>query len=147
MADNQTISQTPKNVLLAVRIIWVTIALNIIRWCYDIFQMPESSFMNNEFFKVIGIACVVFLFQIWVAKNISTGDKVARLLFILLLFMGLRTWLPTIVEDFDHSILQSSFHIILTLAQVVALILLFTKDVNAWFNEQHALKVKKPKAA
>jgi FtsH-binding integral membrane protein len=146
MTDSLAKHHKPKNVLLAVRLLWATIALGLMStalyWNDKISQLPADFPMNPELFASI-VLFITFSFLVWIMWQVSRGRNWARLLYLIVFLIGLPLYIPALLVEFDHSVGKGIFSTIITFMQLAALILLFTKEGNVWFKEQKALKAKK----
>lgn len=81
----------------------------------------------------LGVAAVFFGVYLWFISKISQGRNWARILFLILVLLGLPFAVPTYMAELRKSLLSGSVSILIALLQLAGTALLFTRNSNRWF--------------
>ena len=122
----------PTEVLTAVRLIWISIAIGLLTSAIRVSQLVSGRYL----ILALLFAVVLFGIYLFLASRISAGRNWARIIFLVLMLIGLPFSVPTYIAELRRSVLYASISILIVVMQVVATYLLFTKNSNRWFREQ-----------
>lgn len=85
---------------------------------------------NYELSAIIGFA-VNFVFIILFLKK----QNWARIVFTVLFFLGLPILIPIVKQELQSDLIGASSSILQTVFEIIAVMLLFSKNSNAWFKK------------
>lgn len=125
------VAQKPKSAVLAVKLLWVSLAIGLIPILMDfsVFNNTETLAFTS-FILIFTFGLLGFLFA-----KISAGKNWARVTFLVLFIIGGLPGMFLILERFS----RSSFVGILSVVQIglqgYALFLLFTQPGSSWFRK------------
>ena len=122
----------PGEVTLAVRLIWISIAIGLLTSAVRVAQLVSGV-------SLVVALLVAFLFfgiYLFLVSKISAGRNWARIVLLVLVLIGLPFSVPTYLAELRKSVLFGSLSILILIMQVVATYLLFTKNSNRWFRER-----------
>ena len=131
--------ERPREVLIAVRLLWATLALAAV----GIFFTPSQAALAGLWTYVVIALAVVGVLWAWVIYKIYQGANWARVLFVVLVGLGilflLISW-RTYVATFRASPMAAADSITQTVLEIIAAVMLFSQNSNAWFARIKALK-------
>jgi hypothetical protein len=123
--------EKPQNVVLAVNILWASIALGLFAKIF-LTGFKTSSTVSPVFVAVVFIftLAIMALFTV----QISAGKNWARITSAVFFALGLLSF-PLLIKKMMESPLNSILFFSQTALQGYAFYLLFTKPANAWFKK------------
>lgn len=124
-----TAGTRPGEVTLAVRLIWISITIGLV--ISGIRVAPLVS--GVSLVSVLLFALVFFGIYLFLVSKIAAGRNWARIVFLVLLVIGLPFAVPTYLAELRTSVVFGSISILIAVLQVVATYLLFTRNSNRWF--------------
>jgi len=129
------VHQKPKAVEIAVLVLWLTLALGLVMSVVRISHtsLPVSSTL------VYSILIISFAFSALCIYKISRGRNWARIIYLILLLLGMFKTVPSLILAIEHAPFSGSLSATVVAAQLVAMAFLFTGSSNGWF-EQRRLK-------
>lgn len=143
--DDRTVSlDRPRNVVLAVRLLWTEVAIGIPGLVYEAFNPPgDDSDPSLYWTHLAGLAVTVGFLALSVIINwkIWQGRNWARIVGLVLLIVGLLMsvigyatsyFVSNEVPDLGTP-LFAAVYLLQTLLDIVAIWLLFTASANAWY--------------
>lgn len=122
----------PREVALAIRLILLSLALGLVVAATQAVQRVSGIPL-----VVTLLIAVVFygLLALFVSK-ILPGRNWARIVFLVLVLIGLPFAVPTYIGQLRQSVLFGLAGIVIVILQVFATYLLFTKNSNSWFRSR-----------
>ena len=143
--------QKPKNILLAVNLIWSALAVGIVKSFIDLAgtmqHNPVKSFIDLAgtmqhnpalaiVISVIGVIGVIILgLMALLNSKISSGRNWARITFLVLYLLGMVPSFFIFLAIFKESVFAGVVFIFQAVVQAAALFLMFTKPGSEWFNK------------
>jgi membrane-bound ClpP family serine protease len=126
----QTINASrPAVVTRAVQLFSASFVIGAIRTVYDLaHKLSGASFVLSLVFLLIFLGICFFF-----VGMIAAGRNWARIVFLVLLIIGLPLALPTYIGELKASLPYGSVSILVAILQVIGIVLLFTKNSNLWF--------------
>lgn len=119
----------PIEVTRAVWFISASFAIGGIRTVFDLAQK-----ISGAPFLLALLGLVIFLgICFFFVSKIAAGRNWARIIFLVLLLIGLPFAIPGYIVELKTSPLHGSVSILLAILQVTGAYLLFTKNSNLWF--------------
>jgi len=122
----------PARVSLALNLLWITIALGAFRlwrgWAELTAAAPMAIVVGTVVF-VIGVLAVLLVFM-------GMRMNWARIVYLLLFIVGLPSGAKGIVHALDTDALVGAISIVQIALQIIALVLLFMPESNAWFRNR-----------
>jgi hypothetical protein len=147
MTSNQILNQKPKNIALAVRLLWGTLAFGILNGFLNLdftmsqVQVPPNFPMDKGLFALL-VTLPTLAIPAWIILKTSSGRNWARVFLLIGYIIGIPMSVPHLIALFHHSKLAALVTAILWILQLTALCLLFSKEGNAWFKAQKAARKK-----
>jgi hypothetical protein len=119
----------PLAVTRAVQVLAASFILGAIRTVFDLaHKLSGAAFVLSIIFLLIFLAvCFFFVSMIAARRNW------ARIVFLVLLIIGLPLATPTYIVELKTSVLRGSVSIAVAILQLIGMVLLFTKNSNQWF--------------
>jgi hypothetical protein len=122
----------PARVNFALNLLWITIALGVFRlwrgWGELTSAAPTAIVAGTAVF-VIGVLALLLVF-------IGMRKNWARIVYLLLFLIGVPSGAKGIVHALDTDALVGAISIIQIALQLIALVLLFHPESNAWFRNR-----------
>ena len=147
MTDNSPLRQRPKNIILAIRLLWGSLALGALgvalSWdfAFSQTQMPPDFPMDKNLFFLL-IILFTYAIMSWVVLKISSGRNWARILWLIVFIIGIPISIPNLTTVYNQSKVIFLISIINSGLQLIAVCFLFSKAGNVWFKAQKELKKK-----
>lgn len=140
MSDDTVVLQKPFEVIFAVRLLWCSIALDILNtilnWDILLSLLPSNFSFDDKnlfyFFTKVFLVAVVM----WVICKISLGYNWARIFFFLGFILSVPMTIPIIIAIFHYSKIFILISAVITILQFTGLSLLFSDAGNIWFKAQ-----------
>ena len=120
--------QKPKKLSYAIYLLIASVIIGIL----NVVIVHNMTFNLIEIFILIMTYSTMFLFIYF----INAGKKWARTIFSILLVTGLIIFSLRLISTFKSYPTAESIAIIMSILQIVAVILMYNKDVNNWFNSK-----------
>ena len=132
MEDQQ--SGKPRSVTLAVTLLWVSLAIGVIKAPFD----PAG--LNAVPYPAIvwSVAAVIMAFFCLLIFKISAGRNWARVTFLVIFLLGLVLGVPGLMAEFQRAPVLALVSIAASVMQLWAVILLFTSPGKNWFGKKAA---------
>ena len=132
MEDQQ--SGKPRSVTLAVTLLWVSLAIGVIKAPFD----PAG--LNAVPFPAIvwSVAAVIMAFFCLLILKISSGRNWARVTFLVIFLLGLVLGVPGLMAEFQRAPVLALVSVAASVMQLWAVILLFTSPGKGWFGKKAA---------
>jgi hypothetical protein len=128
--------ERPKEVTLAVRFLWLSVALGAVGMLMR--QLKPSA--PAQMFEWLIAAGVVFAIWAWIVTKIARGRNWARILFIVLAIVGLivaAVSLPFTIQVYTAEPLTGILSLVQLILEAATLYLLLTAPARAWFKQSH----------
>lgn len=138
VTKKKTASEKPTEVLNALRLIFVSIAVSILNTISDFSYLASLTSANSLLFQMIGTYAIIIFLTI----KIVHGRNWARIIFLIIFVFGLPASIPSLYSHFSRSLLACGLMLLTTILQLAAIILLFQKQSNAWFAHLKHLEEK-----
>ena len=132
--ESQTNTNKPGTIGLAVKLLWVSLAVGLVRILLD---FAHLSALGKAAFTGFVLVFTLALMA-WLIYKISAGKNWARITYLVLFLLGFLPTLPVMLTEFSRSPLVAILTVVQVGLQVYALFLLFTKPVGAWFRKVDA---------
>jgi drug/metabolite transporter (DMT)-like permease len=123
----------PKKVAYALWILITSILVGIIS---SIIKNVSSDVQQDMAIQTIVIMVVTLMITILIIYKINERKKWAREVFLILFGLGVISYAFTFNQIFQASIFTGIVSILQTILQLSALILLYSKESNEWFNKK-----------
>jgi len=117
--------QKPKNLTVSIYLLIASVVVGIINFIIA----------NQTTINLMKIVTLIFTYALmsFFIYFINAGKNWARITFLILFIIGSLLLPFTLATSFQLNPVVAVISIILTLLQIVALIFLYTKEVNLWF--------------
>lgn len=129
--ETQSAAQKPQPVVTAVNLLWVSLAVGLVKMLMDFSNlsgMAAAAFTN--FILIFTFALIAFLiFKIYAGRNW------ARITFLVMFIIGVLPTLPIVLGEFSRSAVVGALSVAQIGLQVYALFLLFTQPGSSWFRK------------
>lgn len=119
----------PKEVTRAVQFISASFIIGGIRAVFDLAQKVSGGSLFVAILVLVVFLGICFFF----VGKIAAGRNWARIVFLVLLIIGVPLALPGYLQDLRTNLLHGSVSIIVAILQLIGVCLLFTKKSNLWF--------------
>jgi hypothetical protein len=119
----------PKEVTRAVQFISASFIIGGIRAVFDLAQKVSGASLFVAILVLVVFLGICFFF----VGKIAAGSNWARIVFLVLLIIGVPLALPGYLQDLRTNLLHGSVSIIVAILQLIGICLLFTKKSNLWF--------------
>lgn len=129
--ETQSAAQKPQPVVTAVNLLWVSLAVGLVKMLMDFSNlsgMAAAAFTN--FILIFTFALIAFLIF-----KISAGRNWARITFLVMFIIGVLPTLPIVLGEFSRSAVVGALSVAQIGLQVYALFLLFTQPGSSWFRK------------
>ena len=129
--ETQSAAQKPQPVVTAVNLLWVSLAVGLVKMLMDFSNlsgMAAAAFTN--FILIFTFALIAFLIF-----KISAGRNWARITFLVMFIIGVLPTLPIVLGEFSRSAVVGALSAAQIGLQVYALFLLFTQPGSSWFRK------------
>jgi hypothetical protein len=130
MTTDNTI-QKPQNVSTAIKLFVVSIVLGIVNAIINAannFKVYSDGMLL--FFSIFGVGLMLFF-----VYQMNTGKSWARRIFLLLFILGSIIAPFSFIRLFKSNPVVGVISVIITIIQIVALILIYRKDSDEWFEQ------------
>jgi hypothetical protein len=119
----------PPVVTSAVQFLSASFIIGAIRTVYDLsHKLSGAAFVLSIVFLIIFLAvCFFFVSMIAARRNW------ARIVFLVLLIIGVPLAIPTYIAELKASLPHGSISVLVAILQIIGIVLLFTKASNQWF--------------
>lgn len=131
---NNQADTRPKKVSSALMLIYITLAMGIIRFLLVASAKAEMS--GSRIATLILIIFVVFGIMAWFVAMIGRRKNWARIAFLVLFLIGLFPFVLALIQSFSISTLSGILGLAQTVLQGFALVLLFQKESSDWFRNR-----------
>jgi len=125
-------AQKPQSVVTAIRLIWVSLALSLIKMPPIITEAKNLGGITAVGIVIFILSCVLGMVAFLVLK-MSDGRNWARIIFVVLMVLGISPTLRMIVNEFSKSAFQGTVSVVQFGLQIYATVLLITKPSRDWF--------------
>jgi len=129
--------EKPKAVKTVQLILWVTIAIGLVRTFLEhqkVTQEVAASGFGSSFVYFVTFTSLAFMaLQIYL---LGKGKNWARWLFVILFAIGIPTVVMQLMKSFSTDPIFTSIGAIQTIAQVYACVLLFTPEASKWYKRK-----------
>ncbi len=122
----------PLVVTRAVQLLSASFILGAIRTVFDLaHKLSGASFALSLFFAALFFGICFFF-----VAMITAGRNWARIVFLILLIIGLPFAMPTYLTELRMNLLHGSVSIVVAILQIIGMVLMFTKNSNQWFKSR-----------
>lgn len=129
LAESTAQVERPHEVTRAVQLIAASFAIGGVRAVFDLTQKVSGA----SFFLAILILLVLLGILFFFLSKIAAGRNWARILFLVLLVIGLPFAIPAYLQEVKTNLLHGSISFIIAILQLLGTGLLFAKNSNLWF--------------
>ena len=130
--DPIAIVERPREATRAVQLISASFLIGGIRAVFELTHKVSGAY----FFVAILLLIAFFGICFFLVSKIAAGRNWARIVFIVLVLIGLPFAILGYIQELRTSLLGGSISIIIAILQLIGTYLLFTKNSNAWFRER-----------
>lgn len=132
LAESTAQVERPNEVTRAVQLIAASFAIGGVRAVFDLIQKVSGA----SFFLAILILLVLLGILFFFLSKIAAGRNWARILFLVLLVIGLPFAIPAYLQEVKTNLLHGSISFIIAILQLLGTGLLFAKNSNRWFRSR-----------
>jgi hypothetical protein len=139
--------QKPRPVILAVKLLWIFLAIGIILQCWIIGNIavhPSNELSNTSLFSVIMNAVFMDAVFALLIVQISRGKKWARGILLFLAIIGLPSSLFSLVHEFTRSPIESIILFAQIALQIYTLSLIYNQPGANWFHTDTTINPPTP---
>jgi hypothetical protein len=122
----------PIGVTRAVQFLLASLAIGLIASVVRVAQLATGATLVVALLLVLAFFGVYLLF----IRKIAAGKNWARIVFLLLVVLGLPFAVPTYMAELRRSVLSGSVSVVVAILQLIGTGLLFTKSSNLWFRRR-----------
>jgi hypothetical protein len=119
----------PKVITTAIRILTLSIAIGLLMSLVRVAQQVSGAPLILAILIVLAFFGV-FLFLV---SRIWAGRNWARIVFLILVLIGLPFAIPNYIAELRKNVLSGSVSMLIVVLQLLGTYLLFTKNSNTWF--------------
>jgi hypothetical protein len=119
----------PKVITTAIRILTLSIAIGLLMSLVRVAQQVSGAPLILAILIVLAFFGV-FLFLV---SRIWAGRNWARIVFLILVLIGLPFAIPNYIAELRKNVLSGSVSMLIVILQLLGTYLLFTKNSNTWF--------------
>ena len=119
----------PKVITTAIRILTLSIAIGLLMSLVRVAQQVSGAPLIWAILIVLAFFGV-FLFLV---SRIWAGRNWARIVFLILVLIGLPFAIPNYIAELRKNVLSGSVSMLIVILQLLGTYLLFTKNSNTWF--------------
>jgi len=123
------IVERPREATRAVQLISASFLIGGIRAAFELTHKVSGVYFLVAIFLLIAFFGICF----FLVSKIAAGRNWARIVFIVLVLIGLPFAILGYIQELRTSLLSGSISIIIAILQLIGTYLLFTKNSNAWF--------------
>jgi FtsH-binding integral membrane protein len=123
--------QKPKKVSSAINLLIVSIVLGVVNSI-----ISEVTTEMKNYLSGMGLFITIFTFalMIFFIYQMNARKKWARTTFLVLFILGALMFPFTLITLFKSNIVVGLLTVILTVLQIIALTMIYSKESNEWFN-------------
>lgn len=121
--------ERPREVTRAVQCISASFAIGGIRSVFDLTQKVSGASFFLAILILLALLGILFFFL----SKIAAGRNWARILFLVLLVIGLPFAMPGYMVELSRNLPHGYFSILIAILQLIGAYLLFTKSSDPWF--------------
>jgi hypothetical protein len=125
-------TRRPREATRAVQLISASFILGAIRAAFELTQKVAGVYILPAMLLLLVFFGICFFF----VSKIAAGRNWARIIFLILVLLGLPFAIIGYIQELRLSLLGGSFSIIVALLQVIGTCLLFTGNSNVWFRKR-----------
>jgi hypothetical protein len=135
LVETQAVFNRPQAVTQAVNLLWASLAVGVFN-----FLLHFSAFraINPGVGSLLGILGILLHLVIFILK-ISEGRNWARIIYLLVLLLGMLSFLPALLYEFSRSPIVATLSSMQVYLQAHAMYLVFTRPGSLWFRKERAV--------
>lgn len=133
--EDETISAKPKKVSTAITLSYVAFGIGVLNTFIYLLGLESTT---QQKIKPILIAVLTQAFLYFLITQINAGKKWARTISLVSFIFGVISMFLTIDRFLEGDLLTGLISLVIGMLQLSALILLYSKEGNAWFNLKNA---------
>jgi hypothetical protein len=119
----------PKVITTAIRILTLSIAIGLLMSLVRVAQQLSGA----PLILAILIVSAFFGVFLFLVSRIWAGRNWARIVFLILVLIGLPFAIPNYIAELRKNVLSGSVSMLIVILQLLGTYLLFTKNSNTWF--------------
>jgi hypothetical protein len=127
-------ADAPSVVRSAASLIYITAAIGVIR---GILKWPETTRTASPGFAFVILVCVVGL-VLWLATQVAGGRNWARIAYLVLFALGVPFFAGPVLREMGYSPLSAMLAVIQVALQLLAVVMLFSRQAGHWFRPVEA---------
>jgi len=127
--EAQVSTTGPKEIRLGIRCLWAALAMGLINSIVHIFRfgtLVSPVILCSTF-------VLTFLFSAFFLYKISQGRNWARVIYLILLLLGIANTLSGLADEFSRDPVMAAISALRVIVLLYAMYLLFTYPSDAWF--------------
>lgn len=124
-----TASEPPAPVASALKLIYASLAIGVVRAALEWPQMMRMMTPGSAIFSLL----FTFAFLLWLANRVARGRNWARIVFLIFFLLGLPFSIGPLLQSLGYAPLSGMLGVIQLTLQVVALVLMFSRQASPWF--------------
>lgn len=121
----------PIEVARAVQLLTSALVLGLIASTVRLWSQVSGTTLLLALLMLVAFLTVFF----YLIRKISAGRNWARILLLVLVLLGTPFAIPSYIAELHTNVLPGALSIVIIILQVIATILLFTKNSNRWFRK------------
>lgn len=137
MINNEELIR-PSKVAIAVKLLYLTLGIGIIRSAIEFSHQAEQS--SAKF--VLFVMLFTFAFMSFFIHMIGKGKNWARITFLVLFIIGIPLSVLPMIQSLTHNPISGILGLVQSLLQVVAMVALFQNESSSWFKTIKQMKTQ-----
>jgi hypothetical protein len=122
----------PTVVTRAVWLLYLALLIGFIRAVVTVVRFARG-LGGPELFVAISFGVIFFGLYLFLVTKISVGRNWARIVYLILVLVGLPFAIPSYIGELKMSLLAGSIDFMILILQLAGTALLFTSNSNRWF--------------
>jgi len=128
MINSEQLAQ-PSKVATAVKLLYVTLGIGIIRSIIEFSRQAEESSVGFVLFIMLFVFGIMLFFIYMIGK----GKNWARIAFLVLFIIGVPLSISYMIQSLSHNPISGVLGLLQVVMQVIGLVLLFQSGSSTWF--------------
>ena len=142
MTPSPSDDKTPKMVARAVGLLYLTIGLSIAILILESFVLESAFAAEANFLMIVLFAAISCGIALWLIIKIDERYNWARITYLILFLLGIPAFINSLFTFFPISNILSILSIGRAALEMIALIMLFTREAHEWFCPPAAVSIE-----
>ena len=127
--------QKPTVVVTAIRLLYLTLIIGVVRYPLDWSHLPKNPLMSPAGALTFMLLVIIFTFGLllWLIYKMDRGRNWARITFLVMFILGVPLSIQPLIQSLSHSLLSGMLGLAQAALELVALIMLFSRQARPWF--------------